>query len=154
MTRYEYKVVPAPEKPVRYTGLARGDDPFAVTLAELFNDMGRDGWAYLRTDTVTERRGVWPLRRRRVAREMFVFQRAKPEPSRAQDATPALLLTAEARVPALAPPTPAPTAIQTPAMVRARRVRRTDVVEFVRSGGRRIDPSARRTSDPHATAAE
>jgi len=149
MTEYEYKVLPAPEKPLRYKGIARGDDAFAVTLSEILNDQGKEGWVYLRTEKVTERRGVWPLRHRRVVREMIVFQRVKGEGRHPLAASPALLLTSEARVPALAAPTTA-----TPTKVVARRVRRTDVVEFVRSGGRRIDTSARSSSEPRVTAAE
>jgi hypothetical protein len=161
MTEYEYRVIPAPAKPVQGKGAVGGSDRFASIFAEMLNDMGREGWLYVRTDVVTERRGRWPFRRRTETQELLVFQRPRGLQAGA------LLLThrvdpANDRPPASAETTtvrpirrPRRPASVTEAMneVRARRVSQPEVVERVRSGARRITPAHPR-HDPTATAAE
>ena len=74
MERYEYKVVPAPEKAPKIRGL-QGPARFAHTMESLMNDMGRDGWSYIRADTlpVEERSGF--TSRQTHYRNMLIFQR-------------------------------------------------------------------------------
>jgi hypothetical protein len=160
MTEYEYRVIPAPAKPAHGRDAVGASDGFALIFAETLNDMGREGWLYVRTDVVTERHGRWPFRRRTETRELLVFQR----PLGLQAG--ALLLThrvdpANARpAPVQAAPVQAAAPVQpvilrrprrpvsvTEAMneVRARRVSQPEVVERVRSGARRITPT-----HPHA----
>ncbi len=135
MSVFEYRVVPAPDASVRLEGVTRTDDPFAKTVEEILNQNAREGWHYVRTDVVTERRGRWPMRKRRVMRELLVFRRDRR----------ALLGT------------PAPRRMDTLVLsetdrVRARKIKRKEVVEFVRAGGRRIAPTA--ADAPIVTAAE
>jgi hypothetical protein len=154
MTEYEYRVIPAPAKPVQGKGAVGGGDRFASIFAEMLNDMGREGWLYVRTDTVTERHGRWPFRRRSETRELVVFQRPKGLQSGA------LLLTHRVDGSPQATVAPQPVTIRRPkrpasvteAMdeVRARRVSKPEAVDRVRSGARRIHPVAA----PSATAAE
>ena len=59
MQRYEYKVIPAPRKGEKSRGVKTSEDRFALTLTVVMNDLGREGWEYLRADTlpVDERAG-------------------------------------------------------------------------------------------------
>jgi len=60
MPRFEYRVIPAPRKGNRVKGLKSTEDRFAATLADLMNEAGREGWEYVRSDTlpVDERQGL------------------------------------------------------------------------------------------------
>ncbi|MGI1661113.1 hypothetical protein ACRDNQ_02645 [Palleronia sp. KMU-117] len=167
MIEYEYRVIPAPAKPARGKADTSAGDGFLALFSELLNDMGREGWIYVRTDVVTERRGRWPFLHRTETRELVVFQRpvqSDPRP---------LLLTHQVEGPstAAAPlPVPVPPdAVARPAsettaigvaeamsQARARRVTRPEAVERVRAGARRIamTPPAARAPRRIATAAE
>ncbi len=100
METYEYKVVPAPEKATKVKGL-RGPACFAHTLEQVMNDLGKDGWSYVRADTlpVEERTG---LRARQTHyRNMLIFQRKiTAEPAKLDAPQPA----AAAPAPLPAPP--------------------------------------------------
>ena len=116
MAQYEYKVVPAPVKSERFTGKAKTDDAYALTVAKLMNDHGRDGWQYVRTDRLTQRGLSWLFGGVRRHRELLVFSRATVP-----------LVTRPAPVDAEA------------SKIRSRRVRQKDLVDFVRSGGRKVE---------------
>ncbi|MDP3341081.1 DUF4177 domain-containing protein [Frigidibacter sp.] len=60
MQRYEYKVIPAPGRGEKVRGLKTTGERFAHAMTELMNEMGRDGWEYLRADTLPceERSGL------------------------------------------------------------------------------------------------
>lgn len=49
---FEYRVVPAPRKGEKAKGAKSVADRFGVALAHVMNDMARDGWEYLRADTL------------------------------------------------------------------------------------------------------
>ena len=125
MAQYEYKVVPAPAKSVRFKGKARSDDAYALTVAKLMNDHGRDGWQYVRSDILTQRSRSWFFGGTRRNRELLVFSRAT-----------APLVRRPAPVDAEA------------SKIRGRRVRQKDLIDFVRSGGRKIaaNPAALSTA--------
>ena len=78
MTQYEYKVVPAPAKAERNRALKGTAQRFAHTLANIMNDQARDGWEYLRADTLPceERSGL--TGKTTVYQNMLVFRRALP----------------------------------------------------------------------------
>ncbi len=59
MQRYEYKVIPAPRKGEKSRGVKTTEDRFALALTLVMNDLGREGWEYIRADTlpVDERAG-------------------------------------------------------------------------------------------------
>lgn len=59
MPKYEFKVVPAPRRGEKARGVKTTEDRFALALTTLMNDLGRDGWDYLRADSfpVDERAG-------------------------------------------------------------------------------------------------
>ena len=52
MTTYEYRVVPAPQRGLKVKGARTTEARFAQALMALMNELGRDGWEYLRADTL------------------------------------------------------------------------------------------------------
>lgn len=78
MPRFEYKLVPAPEKATKHKGL-KGAASFAATLEDLMNALGRDGWHYLRADTLPEEVRTGLTSRTTTYRNILIFQRQLPE---------------------------------------------------------------------------
>nr|WP_321254105.1 DUF4177 domain-containing protein [uncultured Ruegeria sp.] len=76
MQRYEYKVVPAPQKGTKAKGVKTPEGRFANSVEQLLNQMGQDGWEYQRAELLPseERSGLtgstthW--------RNVLVFRRA------------------------------------------------------------------------------
>lgn len=60
MLRYEFKVIPAPRRGEKARGVKTTEERFALALTGLMNVMGREGWDYVRADTlpVDERSGL------------------------------------------------------------------------------------------------
>ena len=60
MSRYEYRVVPAPAKGLKAKGIRTPEARFSHALQSLMNKMGQDGWEYQRAETLpsTERSGL------------------------------------------------------------------------------------------------
>lgn len=52
MQQYEYKVVPAPQRGEKVRGAKTTAERFAAALMAVMNDLGRDGWEYMRADTL------------------------------------------------------------------------------------------------------
>lgn len=52
MQRFEYKVIPAPKRAEKIKGVKGPEDRFAHTLMGLMNELGEDGWEYLRSETL------------------------------------------------------------------------------------------------------
>lgn len=52
MPTFEYKVVPAPKKGLKAKGARTTDERFANAFATLMNELGREGWEYLRAETL------------------------------------------------------------------------------------------------------
>ncbi len=106
MTRYEYKVVPAPTSGLKAKGVKTSEARFAHALETLMNELGADGWTYVRADTLPceERSGL--TGRVTKYQNMLVFQRALPAEEKTEVAG---LLTAPAPEPPVAPaPAPEP----------------------------------------------
>lgn len=100
MQRYEYNVVPAPRRGEKARGVKTTEDRFALALTTLMNTLGRDGWEYLRADTlpVDERTGLTGTKTS--FQNMLVFRRPVDEAK--AEAPPPRLVVAEP-VPAPAP---------------------------------------------------
>lgn len=100
MQRYEYNVVPAPRRGEKARGVKTTEDRFALALTTLMNTLGRDGWEYLRADTlpVDERTGLTGTKTS--FQNMLVFRRPVDEAK--AEAAPPRLVVAEP-VPAPAP---------------------------------------------------
>lgn len=123
MPRYEYKVVPAPSKGRKAKGVKSPESRFALAVEDTLNQMGAEGWEYLRADLLPsdERSGLtgstvnW--------RNLLVFRRALDSGTEAF--RPRLLEATEPAAPAVEvaaePPTPQPAAAQKPPLRATRR---------------------------------
>lgn len=79
MNVYEYRVIPAPARGERLRGAKTTEDRYAQTLAQLINAQGREGWEYLRAETLpTEERSGF-TRRTTVYVNLLVFRRASTD---------------------------------------------------------------------------
>ena len=60
MQRYEFKVIPAPRRGEKARDAKTPEDRFALALTGVLNQMGREGWDYVRADTLPfdERSGL------------------------------------------------------------------------------------------------
>ncbi|MDP4032342.1 MAG: DUF4177 domain-containing protein [Pseudorhodobacter sp.] len=104
MQHFEYKVVPAPRRGEKTRDAKTTPDRFAAALTRLMNELAREGWDYLRADTLPcdERAGLTGTATH--FQNMLVFRRALPEqtaalsPESLPDAAP--LLAAPAAIPA------------------------------------------------------
>lgn len=86
MSGYEYKVVPAPTKGQKVKGARSTADRFAHALQAVMNELGADGWDYVRADTLPceEREGL--MGKTTVYQNMLVFRRAIVDPVEEPDA--------------------------------------------------------------------
>jgi hypothetical protein len=75
MPVYEFKVIPAPRRGGKLRGVKTTEDRFALTMTHLMNDLGREGWDYVRADTlpVDERSGFTGTKT--TYQNMLVFRR-------------------------------------------------------------------------------
>ncbi|WP_299944915.1 DUF4177 domain-containing protein [uncultured Ruegeria sp.] len=88
MQRYEYKVVPAPQKGTKAKGVKTPEGRFATSIEQLLNQIGQDGWEYQRAELLPseERSGLtgsttnW--------RNVLVFRRALAVEEDAQPEAP------------------------------------------------------------------
>ncbi|MBO9432632.1 DUF4177 domain-containing protein [Ruegeria sp. R13_0] len=120
MPRYEYKVIPAPQKGAKAKGVKTPEGRFATSVEQVLNEMGQQGWEYQRAELLPseERSGLtgsttnW--------RNVLVFRRvieadatevvapvAPPSPTETPDGVP------------LAQPVPGPDVVQAPEPISA-----------------------------------
>lgn len=93
MPRYEYKLIPAPEKSTKHKGL-KGADLFAATLEDLLNSLGAEGWQYLRAEILPEEVRSGLTSRTTTYRNLLVFRRDLPDAPATASATPIAILNA------------------------------------------------------------
>lgn len=78
MTSYDYKVVPAPRRARKVKGMKGSDELFAHTFAEAINEVARQGWEYVRAESLTaEVPGGWFRRGATSEQTVLVFRRAR-----------------------------------------------------------------------------
>ena len=99
MQHYEYKVVPSPRKGEKTRLAKTTPDRFALALTTLMNQLGTDGWEYLRSDALPCDERVGLTGSKTTFQNMLIFRRV-PE---AVAGTRPLRLTALEVVPAFAP---------------------------------------------------
>ena len=104
MSAFEYKVVPAPAKGLKAKGLRATADRFAHALESVMNELGADGWEYLRADTLPceERDGL--MSKTTVFQHMLVFRR--PLVGETESTAPAALPAPARPEPPLETPVP------------------------------------------------
>lgn len=102
MQRYEYKVVPAPKRGEKARGVKTTEERFAHALSHLMNDLGRDGWDYVRAETLPcdERAGLTGTKT--TFQNMLVFRRQLAEAAPATEAVAALAAPVSTTDPAVA----------------------------------------------------
>lgn len=107
MQRHEYKVIPAPRRGTKSREARTPEDRFALTLAVLMNELGREGWEYLRSETLPSEERVGFTRMRRVDQTVMIFRRDLDRSAGPVADGPAaprpIALTAEAAGPRLGP---------------------------------------------------
>ncbi len=83
MQQFEYRVVPAPRRGEKTRAARTTPDRFAHALTSLMNDLARDGWEYLRADTLPCEERVGLTGRTTTFQNMLIFRRtlSQPEPS-------------------------------------------------------------------------
>ncbi|MBP7002101.1 DUF4177 domain-containing protein [Amaricoccus sp.] len=115
---YEYKVTPAPRRPKRMKGM-KSAEAFAATLAEAINVAAREGWEYVRAESLPAiEGGGWFRRPSETVETVLIFRRPR------ESAEPRL---AAARVEAgldEAPPGPRLGAVDRPVPASAAPLRR------------------------------
>jgi hypothetical protein len=101
--RFEYKVIPAPRRGERARGVKTTEDRFAYALTLLMNDLGAQGWDYVRADALPceERVGLTGIKT--TFQNVLVFRRLLPAEPAAGDGRAPLRLTVEDRPAAAAP---------------------------------------------------
>lgn len=108
MELYEYKVIPAPVRGEKARGVKTTAERFALTLTGLMNQMGADGWVYVRADALPceERSGLTGTKT--TYQNMLVFRR----PLAALATTIAPAVAVAPAPPVLPAPVPAPKVIE------------------------------------------
>ncbi len=82
MQRFEYKVIPAPTKGEKTRAAKTTADRFGVALTNLMNELGSDGWDYVRADTLPCEERVGFTGSKSTFQNMLVFRRVlNDEPS-------------------------------------------------------------------------
>jgi len=75
MQRYEFKVIPAPRRGEKLRGVKTTEDRFALALTNVMNEQGRDGWDYVRADTLPVDERVGFTGTKTSFHNMLVFRR-------------------------------------------------------------------------------
>ena len=96
MSSFEYTVIPAPARGEKAKGAKTGIERFAATLSDTLNDMARDGWEYVRAETLPAEERAGLTRTRTVYLTLLVFRRAVEAGTAAEPAVPQLSVIAPA----------------------------------------------------------
>ena len=95
MLRYEFKVIPAPRRGEKLRGVKTTEDRFALALTNVMNEQGRDGWDYVRADTLPVDERVGFTGTKTSFHNMLVFRRMLGADAAQPAATPPRLITAD-----------------------------------------------------------
>jgi hypothetical protein len=78
MSYFDYKAVPAPRRSKKVKGVKSAEDLFALTLTEAINEHARQGWEYVRTESLTvEAPGGWFRRGSSDTQTVLVFRQER-----------------------------------------------------------------------------
>jgi hypothetical protein len=97
MQRYEFRVLPAPRRGIKVSGAKTTEDRFAQALQASMNEMGAQGWDFVRSDTLPceERQGL--TGKATVYQTVLVFRRVIVTAE--EQATPRIQIPAPQPVP-------------------------------------------------------
>ena len=92
MQRFEFKVIPAPKRGEKARGVKTTEDRFALALTNLMNELGGEGWDYVRADTLPceERTGFTGIKT--TVQNVLVFRRELPFKVEGQSTSNRLIL--------------------------------------------------------------
>ncbi|MBL9051991.1 MAG: DUF4177 domain-containing protein [Tabrizicola sp.] len=85
MQRFEFKVIPAPKRGEKARGVKTTEDRFAFALTKLMNELGAEGWDYVRADALPCEERVGFTGTKTTFQNVLVFRRviaAEPEAER------------------------------------------------------------------------
>ena len=101
MQRFEFKVIPAPKRGEKARGVKTTEDRFAMALTTLMNQLGAEGWDYVRADALPcdERSGLTGTKT--TFQNMLVFRRVME--GEAAPIRPVLAVEEASAVPRLGP---------------------------------------------------
>ena len=95
MQRFEFKVIPAPKRGEKARGVKTTEDRFAMALTTLMNQLGAEGWDYVRADALPCDERVGLTGSKTTFQNMLVFRRGlgvEPSASSTEAAAPVLRL--------------------------------------------------------------
>ncbi|SIN86295.1 hypothetical protein [Vannielia litorea] len=140
MPRYEYRVVPAPERGKKAKGAKSTAGRFAFALEELMNEMGAAGWEYQRTDTLPCQERVGLTGRQTTFQHMLVFRRELAEEAVTDTEVTALLAAPR--------PEPAPESKPAAVAIPERPAEKRDAVAAARDVAAALSARAREGKAP------
>ena len=76
MQRFEFKVIPAPKRGEKARGVKTTEERFALALTSLMNQLGAEGWDYVRADALPCDERVGLTGSKTTFQNMLVFRRA------------------------------------------------------------------------------
>lgn len=79
MPRYEFKVIPAPTRGEKSRDARTAEERFARAMTQVLNQMAREGWDYLRAESLPSVERVGLFNSRSGLRHLLVFRRAVDE---------------------------------------------------------------------------
>jgi hypothetical protein len=92
MSYYDYKVVSAPRRSKKAKGVSQPAELFALTLTEAINEHARDGWEYVRAETLPARSpGGWFKRASEGNVTVMIFRRQRESLMPRLEAVPGVL---------------------------------------------------------------
>lgn len=111
MQVYEYRVIPAPRRGEKAKGAKTVPERFGVALANAMNAQARDGWEYLRADTLPCEERVGLTGSATHFQHMLVFRRVIQQAAAPQPAAAATSVAAAEAAAFLDTPDEAPTRV-------------------------------------------
>lgn len=84
MQRFEYKVIPAPKRGEKARGVKTTEDRFAYALTNLMNQLGAEGWDYVRADSLPCEERVGFTGSKTTFQNVLVFRRAIADEAESQ----------------------------------------------------------------------
>lgn len=115
MQRFEFKVIPAPKRGEKARGVKSTEDRFALALTTLMNQLGAEGWDYVRADALPCEERVGFTGSKTTFQNVLVFRRVIDSPQAQLQSARLMLTEAVGTTPRLGP-AEAPMAGQAPAV--------------------------------------
>lgn len=116
MQRFEFKVIPAPKRGEKARGVKTTEERFALALTSLMNQLGAEGWDYLRADTLPCDERVGLTGSKTTFQNVLVFRRVMDQQATIAPGATRLLLQEPVAVTPRLGPADAPVSGNAPAL--------------------------------------